>query len=666
MENEKEQQRILELRKILHEHNYRYYVLSQPVISDQEYDRLMQELIELEQRHPDMADENSPSMRVGDDRNLEFEQGEHKYPMLSLSNTYSEEELQDFIRRVNETIQDNVSYCCELKYDGVSISLTYRNGKLVRALTRGDGYRGDVVTRNIRTIKSIPMVLSQGDYPAEFEIRGEIILTHEAFRKINEEREENGEPLFANPRNAAAGTIKLQQSSEVARRPLDCMFYALFGENLPSDSHYENLEKARSWGFKVPDWNKRCQSIVEINDFIHYWETERNNLPFDIDGVVIKVDSLTQQRILGNTAKSPRWAVAYKYKAEQAVTLLESVSYQVGRTGAVTPVANLRPVFLAGTTVKRASLHNADQMALLDIRIGDYVIVEKGGEIIPKVVGVDLSKRSAESKPIEFITHCPECGTPLVRNEGEARHYCPNEDGCPPQIKGKLEHFISRKAMDINAAEATIDLLYRKGLVRTPADFYRLTFEQIVSLERFGEKSARNLLKSIEESKKVAFHRVLYALGIRYVGETVSKKLARHFGSIDNLMKANLTELTEAEEIGEIIAQSIRQYFSKPSNQKLIEDLKNAGLQFAEKAPVQPASNKLAGKSFVISGVFRLHSRDELKRLIEENGGKNLSSVTSRTDYLLAGENMGPAKMEQAKKLNIKIITEEEFLKMLE
>mgnify|MGYP005840884847 FL=1 len=666
MEKEKEQQRILELRKSLHEHNYRYYVLSQPVISDQEYDHLMQELIELEQKHPELADENSPSMRVGDDRNLEFEQGEHKYPMLSLINTYSEEELLDFIRRVNETLKNKVTYSCELKYDGVSISLTYQNGKLIRALTRGDGTRGDIVTRNIRTIKSIPMILTRGDYPAEFEIRGEIILTHEAFRKINEEREENGEPPFANPRNAAAGTLKLQQSSEVARRPLDCMFYALLGDDLYSDSHFENLEKARSWGFKVPKWNKLCYTIDDVKSFIKHWETERNNLPFDIDGVVIKVDSLTQQRMLGNTSKSPRWAVAFKYKAEQAVTVLESVSYQVGRTGAITPVANLRPVFLAGTTVKRASLHNADQMALLDIRLGDFVIVEKGGEIIPKVVGVDMSKRSAQSKPLEFITHCPECDTPLMRNEGEARHYCPNEDGCPPQIKGKLEHFISRKAMDINAAEATIDLLYRNGLVRTPADFYQLTLQQIVNLERFGEKSARNLLKSIEESKKVPFHRVLYALGIRYVGETVSKKLAWHFGSIDNLMKANLTELTEAEEIGETIAQSIRQYFSKPSNQKLIEDLKNAGLQFAEKRSIQPASNKLGGKSFVISGVFQLHSRDEIKKLIETNGGKNLSSVTSKTDYLLAGENMGPAKMEQAKKLNVRIITEEEFLKMLE
>lgn len=626
----------------------------------------MQELIELEQKHPELADENSPSMRVGDDRNLEFEQGEHKYPMLSLSNTYSEEELLDFIRRVNETIKNKVTYSCELKYDGVSISLTYQNGKLIRALTRGDGTRGDIVTRNIRTIKSIPMILTRGDYPAEFEIRGEIILTHEAFRKINEEREENGEPPFSNPRNAAAGTLKLQQSSEVARRPLDCMFYALLGDDLYSDSHFENLEKARSWGFKVPEWNKLCYTIDDVKSFIKHWETKRNNLPFDIDGVVIKVDSLTQQRMLGNTSKSPRWAVAFKYKAEQAVTVLESVNYQVGRTGAITPVANLRPVFLAGTTVKRASLHNADQMALLDIRLGDFVIVEKGGEIIPKVVSVDMSKRSAQSKPLEFITHCPECGTSLSRNEGEARHYCPNEDGCPPQIKGKLEHFISRKAMDINAAEATIDLLYRNGLVRTSADFYQLTLQQIVNLERFGEKSARNLLKSIEESKKVPFHRVLYALGIRYVGETVSKKLAWHFGSIDNLMKANLTELTEAEEIGETIAQSIRQYFSKPSNQKLIEDLKNAGLQFAEKRSIQPASNKLGGKSFVISGVFQLHSRDEIKKLIEENGGKNLSSVTSKTDYLLAGENMGPAKMEQAKKLNIRIITEEEFLKMLE
>jgi len=665
MEPNNDFSRIQELREILHKHNYYYYVLAQPVISDLEYDRLMQELIDLEKKHPEWQDENSPTMRVGDDRNQEFQHAEHRYPMLSLANTYSKEELNDFDRRIRDVIPSGVGYVCELKYDGLSISLNYQQGRLVQALTRGDGTTGDVVTANARTIGSIPLVLAPGDYPDEFEIRGEIILSHEAFRKMNQEREESGEPAFANPRNAAAGTLKLQNSAEVARRPLECYLYYLLGKNLPTDSHYDNLQKARTWGFRVPKWMQRCKNLTEVYNFIDYWENEREKLPFDIDGVVIKTDSLKQQQILGFTAKSPRWAVAYKYKPEQAVTTLLSVDFQVGRTGAITPVANLKPVFLAGTTVKRASLHNADQMELLDIRLGDKVIIEKGGEIIPKVVAVDHAQRPADSKVLSFITHCPECGTPLVRNEGEARHYCPNEDGCPPQIKGRIEHFISRKAMDINAAEATIDLLYSRGLIRNPADLYKLTAGQLVVLDRFGQKSADNLIRSIEESKKVPCHRVLFALGIRYVGETVSKNLIEHFGSIDKVMQASTEHLLEAEEIGEKIAASIREYFAKPANLLLINGLRNAGLKFEETTARNAVSNKLQGKSIVISGVFKHYSREELKKMIEMHGGKNVSSVSAKTDFILAGDDMGPSKLEKAQKLNLLIVSEDEFLKMI-
>ncbi|MFN8209126.1 MAG: NAD-dependent DNA ligase LigA [Bacteroidales bacterium] len=657
--------RVNALRKELNEHNYRYYVLAQPVISDFEYDRMMNELIGLEKQFPELADDYSPSQRVGDDRNKTFEQADHQYPMLSLGNCYSFEELNEFDQRIRKDIPEGIEYACELKYDGVSISLSYENGRLVRGLTRGDGTRGDIVTENIKTVRSIPLVLAVTDLPTRFEIRGEIILTHEAFRKINADREESGDPVFANPRNAASGTLKLQNSSEVARRPLDCFLYFLLGDNLPFTTHSESLEKARSWGFKIPVWSKTCKSIEQVKEFINQWETGRRELPFDTDGVVIKVNSFQHQKVLGYTAKSPRWAIAYKYKAEQALTRLISVDFQVGRTGAITPVANLEPVLLAGTRVKRASLHNADQIALLDIRIDDHVYIEKGGEIIPKVVGVEKSKRGMFSAPFEYITHCPECGSELIRQEGEAKHFCPNENACPPQIKGKMEHFISRKAMNINAAEATIDLLFRKGLASKPADLYKLKVEDLASLDRFGEKSARNLVNSIVLSKEVPFSRVLFALGIRYVGETVAKKLAKHFRSVEGIYNATQEELMEAEEIGVIIAESVYKYFHDPENQLQLSALREAGVQLELKEDKSSLSNKLDGKSFVISGVFAHHSREELKKMIEDHGGKNTGSISSRTDYLLAGENMGPAKAEQAKKLQVKVISEEEFLKLI-
>lgn len=665
MNSEQAKARIEELRRVIHGHNYKYYVLSQPSISDYDFDILMKELMDLEERFPEWKDPNSPSQRVGDDTNREFSQAEHTYPMLSLGNTYSEEEVKDFDARVRKDIDEPFEYVCELKYDGLSISLNYRNGKLVRALTRGDGIRGDDVTANVRTIKSIPLVLHGEEYPEEFEIRGEIILTHEAFQRMNREREENGEPLFVNPRNAASGTLKLQNSAMVARRQLDCFLYYVLGEDLPYSTHYDNLLKAREWGFKVPSYIEKCKNLDEVFAFLSKWQHERETLPFDIDGIVIKVNAYRHQEILGYTAKQPRWAIAYKYKAEQALTRLLSIDYQVGRTGAITPVANLEPVFLSGSTVKRASLHNADQIALLGIYEHDYVWVEKGGEIIPKIVGVDISKREAGSEPVAFISNCPECSTPLVRIEGEARHYCPNEDGCPPQIKGKIEHFISRKAMDIGAAEATIDQLYRNNLVHDVADLYLLTEQQVSSLERFAEKSARNLVQSIAGSRSVPFTRVLYALGIRYVGETVAKKLAMHFGNIDRIMNATLEELTEAEEIGEKIALSIREYFSRQEHQTLIHRLREAGVQFETHAGSARISNKLEGLNIVISGTFR-HSRDDLKKMIEENGGKNQEAVSGNTSYIVAGEKMGPSKLEKARKLGIKILTEDEFLKMIE
>lgn len=658
---------IHQLRKTLDEHNYRYYVLSSPSISDFEYDRLMQELINLEKEHPEYSDANSPTQRVGSDIDNAFNQIVHAYPMLSLSNTYSREEVTDFAVRLSKLLTDQViEYVCELKYDGVSISLTYTGGKLNKAVTRGDGEKGDDVTANIRTIRSIPLQLSGSGYPEKFVIRGEVFLPHAGFERMNRERAEAGETLFANPRNAAAGTLKLQNSSMVAKRPLDCFLYYLLGDSLPFDTHYENLMKAREWGFRIAPHIKKCKGLPEIFEYIDHWSSEREHLPFDIDGIVIKVNSYRQQQLAGFTAKSPRWAIAYKYKAEQALTRLLSVDYQVGRTGAVTPVANLQPVFLAGTTVKRASLHNADQMELLDLRINDSVYIEKGGEIIPKITGVDYGSRQPDSIPLRFITHCPECGSELVRAEGEARHFCPNEAGCPPQIKGKLEHFVSRRAMDIGLAEATIGQLFSHGLLKDIADFYSLTKEQLVKLERFADRSAENLINSIEASKKVPWERVLYALGIRYIGETVAKKLAQAFPSVEALAEATPEDLNAVEEIGEKITESICLYFAEEKNQKLIERLRSAGIMLhgVQRAPV-PVSGTLSGKHFVISGTFRSHSRDELKELIVQHGGKNLSAVSSNTHYIVAGDDMGPAKREKARKLGIPVITEEDFMQMI-
>ncbi len=661
-----EEHRIIQLRETLNEHNYRYYVLSQPSISDFEYDQLMKELIELETAHHEFFDANSPSQRVGNDINRDFKQIPHTYPMLSLGNTYSREELTEFHNRIVKIIGEKVTYVCELKYDGASISLTYENGELSQALTRGDGESGDNVINNIKTIRSIPLKISGTDFPKKFVIRGEIILPHAGFEKMNREREESGEVPFANPRNAASGTLKMQNSALVAKRPLDCFLYFLLGEDLPFDSHYENLQKAREWGFKIPEYMKKCQRLSDIFEFIDLWDRERKKLPFDIDGVVIKVNSYEQQRSLGFTAKSPRWAISYKFKAEQALTRLQSIDYQVGRTGAITPVANLEPVKLAGTTVKRASLHNADQIELLDIRIDDYVFIEKGGEIIPKVIGVDKSKRSLFSKPLKYIENCPECNTKLIRREGEAKHFCPNENGCPPQLKGKIEHFVSRKAMDIGLAEATIEQLFNQDLLKDSADLYDLKKEDLLKLERFADKSAENLIKSILESVKVPFGRVLYALGIRYVGETVAKKLANHFKNIQNLESASLEDLLNVEEIGDKIADSILEYFSSEKNRKLVSRLKDAGITFnLEENQSSKISTKLEGKSFVISGVFSKYSRDELKDLIEKHGGKNVSSVSSNTDFVLAGENMGPSKLKKAEDLGISVIGEDEFLNMI-
>jgi DNA ligase (NAD+) len=660
-------QRINELRQLLNEHNYRYYVLSQPSVSDYEYDMLLRELIDLETAHPEYFDPDSPSQRVGDDRNQEFTQVKHAYPMLSLGNTYSREELAEFHNRVKKAVSGEVEYVCELKYDGASISLTYEKGKLIQAVTRGDGENGDNVINNIKTIRSIPLIISGSGYPDRFVIRGEVFLPRSGFNRMNREREEIGEVPFANPRNAASGTLKIQNSSLVAKRPLDCYLYFLLGDDLPCELHYENLQKAREWGFKIPEYMKKCHTLEEVFEFIDYWDKERKNLPFDIDGVVIKVNSYEQQRMLGSTAKSPRWAIAYKFKAEQAITRLISIDYQVGRTGAITPVANLEPVKLAGTTVKRASLHNADQIEILDIRINDVVYIEKGGEIIPKVVGVDKSKREPFSQPVKYIEHCPECHTRLVRTEGEAKHYCPNEDGCPPQLKGKLEHFVSRRAMDIGLAEATIEQLFNLGLLKNVADFYELRKEDLVNLERFADKSADNLVNSIAGSVNVPFDRVLYALGIRYVGETVAKKLAAHFQNIDDLMNASFEELTGVDEIGEKIADSIIEYFRNEKHRHLIARLKAAGVTLKMKSQ-QPEliSQKLENRSFVISGVFTGFSRDELKEMIEKHGGKNISSLSSKTDYLVAGENMGPAKLKKAQELGIQIIGEDEFLKLIE
>lgn len=671
MNKEQVHKKIVELTKELQEHNYKYYVMNAPSISDFEFDLKLKELQDLEKQFPEFADPNSPTKRVGGEVTKSFHTVVHKYPMLSLSNSYSFEEIQDFENRIKKLVEGEIEYVCELKYDGVAISITYKNGELHKAATRGDGIKGDDITTNVKTIRSIPLKLYGNDFPDEFEIRGEVFLSKEVFLKINAEREENEEQTFANPRNAASGTLKMQDSAEVARRKLDCFLYSLHGDNLPYKSHYENVMKAKEWGFKVPsperNFIKRCKSINEIQGFIEYWDQERHKLEFDIDGVVIKVNSYRLQEELGTTAKSPRWAIAYKFKAVQVSTVLESVSYQVGRTGAITPVANLKPVLLAGTIVKRASLHNADQIEKLDIRIGDTVFVEKGGEIIPKILGVDLSKRPTDSMPLNYISNCPECGTELVRNEGEALHYCPNELGCPPQIKGKLEHFVSRKAMDIDGlGPETLELLHQNGLVNSIADIYDLKKEAILKLERMAEKSANNLIEGIEKSKVIPFERVLFALGIRHVGETVAKKLARHFKNIDNVMKASKEDLLEVEEIGEIIANSVNEFFCVERNIEIIEKLKRKGITFAlSEEQLLESTDKLKGLTFVVSGVFHQFSREELKNSIEKNGGKCTGSVSAKTNFLIAGDEMGPAKKEKAEKLGVKIISEDEFSEMI-
>ncbi|MBO5800094.1 MAG: NAD-dependent DNA ligase LigA [Paludibacteraceae bacterium] len=658
-------EQIERLRIELNQHNYNYYVLSSPTISDFEFDQKLKELQQLEERYPEFNDPNSPTQRVGSDLKNEFKQVFHKYPMLSLGNTYSEGEVLDFYERTRKALNEDFEIVCELKYDGTSISLTYKEGKLVQAVTRGDGEKGDDVTENVKTIRSVPLVL-QGDYPAEFEIRGEILMPWEVFERLNSERDKQGEPLFANPRNAASGTIKLQNSNEVAKRSLDAYLYYMLGENLPDDKHVNNLQQAKSWGFKISDATRCCKSIDEVFSFIKYWDVERKNLPVATDGIVLKVNSLSQQKKLGYTAKSPRWAIAYKFQAERECTRLNSVSFQVGRTGAVTPVANLDPVQLSGTVVKRASLHNADIIKGLDLHIGDMVYVEKGGEIIPKIVDVNRELRNELlGEPVNFIDKCPECGTPLERIPGEAAHYCPNEEFCPPQIKGKIEHFVSRKAMNINIGSESIELLFGLNLLKDSADLYKLKISDLQNLERWGEKSASNLINSINDSKNVPFSRVLFALGIRYVGETVAKKLAAAMSSIEEIETASFEQLTAIDEIGETIANSIIAYFGKDSNRLLVCKLKEAGLQFESEKNNTVASNKLEGLSFVISGTFSNHSRDELKSLIEQNGGKNVGSISSKTNYVLAGENMGPAKLDKAKKLGIKIISEDEFIAMI-
>lgn len=656
------------LRSELEQHNYNYYVLSAPTISDKEFDEKMKELQDLEAAHPEYYDPNSPTQRVGSDLSKEFEQVQHRYPMLSLGNTYSEEEVRDFYERTERSLNEPFEIVAELKYDGTSISLWYEKGRLVRAVTRGDGSKGDDVTANVKTIRSVPLRLRGNDYPEEVEIRGEILLPWAEFDRLNKEREEQEEPLFANPRNAASGTLKQQNPAIVAARKLDAYLYYVLGEHLPADTHYGNLEAARRWGLKIPNVIKVCHNLQDIFDYIHYWDTERKNLPVATDGIVLKVNSLRQQKNLGFTAKSPRWAIAYKFQAERAETRLNSVSFQVGRTGAVTPVANLEPVLLAGTVVKRASLHNADIIEGLDLHIGDQVYVEKGGEIIPKIVGVNTEARTMMiGEKVRFITRCPECKTPLIRPEGEAAHYCPNDSGCPPQIKGRIEHFVTRKAMNINIGPETVEDLFNVGLVKNIADLYDLRITDLLTLERWAEKSARNLMNSLRESKAVPFERVLYALGIRYVGETVAKRLASSFHSIDRLMEASFEQLVDVDEIGDRIAQSVVAYFSDAENRQIVERLRAHGLQMEVSEEVLAnRSERLKGLTFVISGTFTQHSRDEYKAMIEQHGGKNTGSVSGKTSYILAGENMGPAKLEKAAKLGVRIIREDEFLKMIE
>jgi len=667
MNHSEAKERIDTLRREIEEHNNRYYVLNQPVISDFEYDILLNELDTLEKKFPEFISKNSPTRRVGSDITKEFEQYQHIYPMLSLGNTYSEEELREFDNRIHKSITQPIEYVCESKFDGASISITYKNGSLFRALTRGDGNKGDDVTLNVKTIKSIPLRITGKSIPDEFVIRGEILMPRAVFNRLNEERIKAELTPFANPRNAAAGTLKLLDPKIVASRSLDCMVYFLLAEELPHDNHYDNLKEAAGWGFKVAESIRLCKNIDEVFQFISFWETERKNLPYDTDGVVIKVNSLSQQNELGFTAKSPRWAIAYKYKAEEATTKLLSVTFQVGRTGTVTPVANLEPVLLSGSTVKRATLHNEDQIDLLDLHLNDMVYVEKGGEIIPKIVGVDHSKRNENSKKIVFISNCPECGTALIKNEGEANHFCPNYLHCPPQIKGRIEHFISRKAMDIDGlGEETIDLLFNKNLIRNFADLYDLRIEQLVPLERLGEKSAANIIKSIKTSIDTPYHKVLFALGIRHVGETVAKTIAGRFRTIDDLINAGIDQLTSVYEIGPKIAASIVAYFSDSDNLEMIKRLKSAGIRFIGTSESILAGNSLEGKIIVISGVFQKHSREEYKELIERNGGKNSTSVSGNTSFILAGEKMGRSKKEEAENLKIPIKSEEDFLEEID
>ncbi len=664
--NDKEQ--ILALRKQLNEHNYKYYVLNEPDITDFEFDALMRQLQQLEAQHPELADPNSPTQRVGSDLNQEFKQVAHRYPMLSLANTYNQEEVRDWYQSVQRGLQgEPFEVCCEMKYDGLSISLTYVDGQLVRGVTRGDGIHGDDVTVNVKTIRCIPLVLPGTGYPHEFEIRGEILMPWKVFERLNAEREAAEEPLFANPRNAASGTLKSQNSRLVASRQLDSYLYYLLGDTLPTDGHYENLQEAARWGFKISQGMKKVKTLEEIFAYIDYWDTERKNLPVATDGIVLKVNSLRQQQRLGYTAKSPRWAIAYKFKAERALTRLDEVTYQVGRTGAITPVANMQPVQLAGTTVRRATLNNEDFIRSLDLHIADYVYVEKGGEIIPKIVGVEVDKRPADAKPVTFITHCPECGAQLVRYPGEAAHYCPNDAACPPQIKGRIEHFIARRAMNIDSlGPETVDEYFRRGLIHNIADLYDIKVTDICAGGN-KQRSALKIVKAIEASKQVPFERVVFALGIRFVGETSARLIARRLGNIDALMNASLSTLMQIDGVGEVIANSILSYFRNPTNREIVERLRACGLQMSIVSDeAAPASNVLEGKSIVISGVFQHHSRDEYKALIERHGGKNVGSISGKTSFILAGENMGPSKLEKAEKLGVAIVDEDTFLKMIE
>ena len=663
-----DKERILQLRKELHEHNYKYYVLNQPTVSDQDFDMMMHELQDLEARHPEMADPDSPTQRVGSDLNQNFRQVTHKYPMLSLANTYNEQDVAEWYDSVKRGLDgEDFDVCCEMKYDGLSISLTYGDGRLVQGVTRGDGVHGDDVTANVRTIRAIPLVLPGTGYPHEFEIRGEILMPWKVFERLNAEREAAEAPLFANPRNAASGTLKSQNSALVASRQLDSYLYYLLGDTLPTDGHYENLEEARKWGFKISEGMKKVKTLQEIYDYSNYWDTERKNLPVATDGIVLKVNSLRQQRHLGYTAKSPRWAIAYKFKAERECTRLNEVTYQVGRTGAITPVANMEPVQLAGTTVKRATLNNEDFIKSFDLRVGDYVYVEKGGEIIPKIVGVELSKRPADAQPVKFIDTCPVCGAKLVRYEGEAVHYCPNDSGCPPQIKGRIEHFIARKAMNIDSlGPETVDDYYRRGLIHNVADLYDITVQDING-DGSRTRSAQKIVQGIEASKQVPFERVVFALGIRFVGDTSARLIARHFKTMDALQHATLDQLLEIEGVGEVIAKSVITYFHDERNLQIVDRLRRYGLQMQlSEEQLTGGSDVLAGKSIVISGVFAKHSRDEYKAMIEQNGGKNVGSISGKTSFILAGDNMGPSKLQKAEKLGVPIVDEDTFLNMLE